>query len=135
MAAKANTATAVPTFDFTPSFDISVPADLPKRDAANALPFKQMFADVEERALKGEQPHYFIPNAWWVKVREADPAKVAKAGYAKEKVRNQFNAWVKADPKKREPLKLIALDRTGKEGIKGIEEPGLSFWLTAPKAA
>lgn len=116
------------TFDFTPSFSVPLPKpEEIKATRANELPFKAQFTEVEERAQKGEQPHYFIPTRYWTAARGV-PAEKATFSYAKEKIRNQFAAWRKAEGS-RAKLELISIERTGKEGIEGIKEPGLSYWL------
>lgn len=112
------------TFDFTASFTVPVPVDLPKSERSTAMPFKEKFSENMAAALEGKQPYFFVPDAYWLS-RNAD-AKVDKS-YGRTKIRDQFNQWVKSDEKNRSSLDLLLIYRTGKEP--DFKEPGISFWM------
>lgn len=134
-------------FEFTPTFSLPVPENVPARaKQSNALPFPDLFTSVEDKAANNEAPHFFIPTAFWHS-RPSIKAENVTEGWMKAKLRDAFNKWrdetattppqkdakgnivVPAVNEKRGRFMLIALARTGKEGIEGIEEPGISIWL------
>lgn len=119
------------TFSFDEAdFSITVPANIPSAPRANELPFKAWYAKFAQEALDGKQPHLFVPHAYWTDAREV-PAEKVTDGYSKTKLRDQFNGFKKVtEIKGVDALNIITLGRTGKEGITGIEEPGISLWLT-----
>ncbi len=122
------------SFSFSASTSIPIPDNANDRTIADKLPFKALFSAVEEAALTGHSPHYFIPAAYWIYER-GSLADKCTGGYQKNKLRGQFNDWVaaKGAPVTRSNLALIAVERSGKEGINGIGEPGVSIWLTLKK--
>lgn len=121
------------TFDFASAITTSVPvpADAKSRaPAANAHPFPEVyFSPKLSEALEGKQPHLFVPVAYWTDARDVAAEKVTVA-FQKDKLRALFNVWVKKDEATRSKVALITMARTGKEGIEGINEPGISMWMT-----
>lgn len=119
------------SFSFEASFSTPIPETLGRSPRSNELPFRGLFDRYEADAKAGKQPHVFIPHAYWVMEREVEADKVTDS-YVKTKLRDQFNTWRKL-AKDREAITLVTLGRTGKEGVEGIKEPGVSFWLTKAK--
>lgn len=117
------------SFLFDASFSVPVP-EIKATPRSNELPFKRLFTEVQDQALTGKDPHFFIPHAYWVEERAVEKAK-ATDGYASGKLRDQFNKW-KKESIARDPLHLVVLPRTGKEP--GFTEPGVSIWITKPAA-
>lgn len=132
----AKTTETTPAFDLasftlTPDFSVSVPAVLPGPERATSLPFAASFTAVEAEALMGKQPHFYVPDAFFL-ARNKD-AKITPS-YGKDKIRDQFNKWVKQDEKVRSSLGFVAMYR--KDGYRDAEGnlvnplPGTSYWLT-----
>jgi hypothetical protein len=133
--AKTDAAEGPRTFSFEPTFSLPIPEVVPQR--ASELPFKDYFSKVEKDAKEGKEPHLFLPHAFWTAPKEQGGRGVPKMNpsadaYAKSKVRDQFNAWKKQDSA-RAKLTLVLIARSGSEGIEGITEAGISFWVTNPR--
>lgn len=118
------------TFSFDEAdFSVAIPVTLPATPRTNELPFKNWYAKFAQDALDDKSPHLFVPHAYWVEERGIAEDRVTD-GYAKGKLRDHFNKWQQGgDPKGADKLELVILGRSGKEGIKGIDEPGLSAWM------
>lgn len=130
----AKTPETTPAFDLaafalTPDFSVKMPEHMPAPTRATELPFKASFTANLAAALEGKQPHFFVPDAYWL-ARTPD-AKV-DASYGRGKIRDQFNKWVKEDEKARSVLDIAfvyrdkgVLDADGKpSGLAGV-----SYWL------
>lgn len=135
----------VPVFEYDgfsfggSAFEESIPEAATKaQPRANALPFPAMFSAVEEIVkTTGRKAPWFIPARFW---KERAKATTEITGsYQKDKLRGQFNKWKDEEGQaaKREGFTLLLVARTGKEGIPGIGEEGVSMWLdyAEPKKA
>lgn len=110
-------------------YSTPIPESIPTAPRSNALPFRAWFEKHGQAGVEGKQPHQFIAHRYWVEARNVEAAK-ATGSYAKQKLREQFKNWGDAEGKEtHSKLNLVIIDRTGSEGIKGIEEPGISIWL------
>lgn len=112
---------------------VPIPEEATKRGSqpGNKLPFEDIFSAMAPVADTAgpEGVHQFLPNSFWTGERGLPAATIAKTGWVKGKVRDQFNAWKKKDEEARGKYAFFAVLRTGKEGIDGITEPGLSYWV------
>lgn len=138
MAAKPTPKEAARTFDFTPTYSVSIPENMPTQQRASELPFRDYFNGIEGAAKEGKQPHLFLPHTFWTTPKDkggrgVEAMKPTPDGYAKQKVREQFNKWKEQPGTERDKLTLVLLGRSGSEGIDGITEPGISIWVTNPK--
>lgn len=136
--AAAKTATPVVVapreFKFTISTSIQPPENL-STERAGGLPFKsEIFTPAFPLAIAGQKPHAFVPVAF-LQVRSDDwserngkPKKVLTAGDVRAKLNDQFKGWQEADDARKQ-VKLTMVNRSGKEGIEGIDEPGVSVWM------
>lgn len=137
-------------FDFTPSFEVPLPAVLPTPTrVTNALPFKAQFDKHEQAALGNKAPHFFIPLAYFLS-RPNVNAKNVTHSWVKAKLRAEFNDWQGATAtvpavkgpggkvlkpavnEQRGDVLVVMIDRTG--GEEGFGEPGVSLWLTLTDA-
>lgn len=124
---KEDAAPEARTFAFTMSTSVPIP-DVITSSRSTELPFKaEFFTPGFPLALSGQQPHMFVPHAYWIEERKADAEKVDST-YARGKLNDQFKKWRDAD-EGRKAVKLLLVNRTGKEGIEGISEAGISCWL------
>lgn len=113
-------------FKFTISTDVAVPANIPRASAANALPFKGMFANMATLVRDDVSPSSFIPEDYWLKERGADPEKLT-GSQQKTKLRDQFNQWTKTDPKYA-ALAITTMYRDGKNP--DYPDKGVAFWIS-----
>lgn len=121
------------TFSFTPTVGIAIPDNL-HATRESQLPFRAAFSAGEADAIAKKQPHIFVPLSYFVEERNVAADKATPA-YVRAKVRDQFKSWQEepsATPA-RLTIVLPAVNRTGNEGIEGITEPGVSFWLDLKK--
>lgn len=131
-AADAPTSTVIKTvgkFTFAVDTGFEVPADIPRGEAPNALPFAEVFADME---AKGHNAHSFVPTSFWTTPRVdggrgVEAAKVTIA-WQKEKLRGAFSTWKKKDGK-RDKWQLILVPRVKGDMDGKIGEPGLSLFI------
>lgn len=125
----------------------------------NALPFKAWFDKRMADALAGKQPHLFVANEFFVLRAEDPKKATVEAASAKlndqfnkwrDQTKKVITAAQREAPRKNDAGKMVAGKliseevstneerggyilhrriRTGKEGIDGITEPGVSIWL------
>lgn len=142
-------------FTFAPKLNVAIPATAvapERRTSPNALPFAGLFTSVEQQAMNGEAPFYFIPREFWLQRPNIKPANVTPA-WQKAKIKAAFKAWKEeteteaeqtdsdgkitkpAVNEKRGRLYILLSAYTGKEGMEEAPEEGIGFWLKVAEVA
>jgi len=122
------------TFTFTPT-NVPLPQALRPKPQSLEARLAEMFTNAEASALAGQEPHWFLPldtmRRAWAGREGSNVTALVTLHYAESRIWDAFSAWRKAALGTRRGIRAVLAKRSGAEGLDGIDEPGLSIWLTA----
>lgn len=114
-------------FELELEHDVALPVNVTR---TNNLPFKEWFSQMKHGS------HIFLPTTFWTQGMHKAP-ETATHAYARQRIRDQFNIWKKADPQARANHNILlhnraegSTDHTGR-----VYHEGVSIYMevTTPK--